>query len=59
MPIGHISNAINTSNSRGAKKWERPTTKQRGKDGKDFAFFIPFFLTEKKSGKNERPVVRR
>ena len=58
MPIRHLTN-VAEGNTRSAKKAERPTIKARGKDGKDFAFFIPFILTEKKSGKKERPGEKR
>ena len=53
MPIRHLAN-IAQANANNGKKVERSTAKARGRDGKDFAFFIPFFLTEKKSGKKQR-----
>ena len=58
MPVRHLTNVVASDTGRIAKK-ERPAIKTRGKDGKDFAFFIPFFLTEKKAGKKERPSEKR
>jgi hypothetical protein len=58
MPIGHLSRG-SAASVRIAKKAERSRFKERVKVGKDFAFFIPFFLTEKKGAKKERPSVKR
>jgi len=54
MPIRHLTHTAAAGNGRIAKKAERTTSEEHGKNGKDFAFFIPFFLTEKKSGKKQR-----
>ena len=59
MPIRHLTNADVSGNGRITKKAEQLRAKARGQNGKDFAFFIPFFLTEKKSGKKERPSEKR
>lgn len=59
MPIRHLTNADVSGNGRIAKKAERPRAKVRGNGGKDFAFFIPFFLMEKKGAKKERPSEKR
>ena len=59
MPAGRISNGTGVGAAQSMKKMKQPVTKLRGKDGKDFAFFIPFFLTAKKSGKKERPGEKR
>lgn len=57
MPIRHLANVASRNALLG--KAGRPRTKVRGVSGKDFAYFIPFFLTEKKSGKKERVGGRR